>query len=186
MLIESVEKLAKKMQRGYFKKPTKAAAEKDTGEDYSVADRKRGNRRPMLTSAEKVDIVHQIVVQHKMVRDVAKVHRISTVHANWLVTIAKKKPKFIDEIFYKENVSAQKRAHIEKVVKDMVKDNEFIDSCKAVLKKVKSDLKPSAEASGMSISEAETRLVMRDMGMKYRKVKHIAMSANSQRSLVLR
>ena len=176
----AIEKLAKKMQRGYFKKPTKLAAEKDTGEDQSVADRKRGNRRAMLTPAEKVDIVHQVLVQHRMVKDIAKANRVTPMHVGMLVSRAKKNPKFIAEIFNKEENSGQKQERIEKVVQEMVQKDEFIDSCKAVVKRTNIELQDSA------VSEAETRKVMLAMGMKYRKVHHIAMSANSERSLVLR
>ena len=40
--------------------------------------------------------------------------------------------------------------------------------------------------SKLNISETEIRKTMIDMGLKFRKVNHIAMSANSERSLVLR
>ena len=144
MLIQSIEKLAKKMQRGYFKKPQQPSTEKEISEDYSVADRKRGSRRPMLTPTEKLDVVHQIVVQHKMVREVAKEHRITSMHANVLVMKAKKKPRLIAEIFNKEIASAQKRERIEMVVNNMVQNDEFIDSCKAVLTKVNSEMSTNA------------------------------------------
>jgi len=38
----------------------------------------------------------------------------------------------------------------------------------------------------VKVTEHFARKIMNDIGMRYRKVNHIAMSANSQRSLVLR
>ena len=37
-----------------------------------------------------------------------------------------------------------------------------------------------------TFTQHETRHIMKDLGYKFRKVNHIAMSANSERSLVLR
>lgn len=37
-----------------------------------------------------------------------------------------------------------------------------------------------------TVTSAEARSIMRDMGLRYKKVQHIAMTANSERSLVLR
>ena len=65
----------------------------------------------------------------------------------------------------------------------MIKENAFIDSSKMVAKQVE-ELHGSDEI--FKNTELLARKVMKDMRMRYRKVTHIAMSANSQRSLVLR
>ena len=44
----------------------------------------------------------------------------------------------------------------------------------------------SGNQGNIEIKESEACKIMRDLGMRYRKVQHIALSANSQRSLVLR
>ena len=61
----------------------------------------------------------------------------------------------------------------------MIKDDAFVDSCQAVIIK-------SAEQDGPKCTEREVRLVMKAMGMTYRKVKHIPIGANSNRNLILR
>ena len=65
----------------------------------------------------------------------------------------------------------------------MIKENAFIDSSKMVANKVE-ELHGADES--VKNTELLARKVMKDMRMRYRKVTHIAMSANSQRSLVLR
>ena len=68
---------------------------------------------------------------------------------------------------------------VQKVLNDMNEKDVFIDSCKSVGEVVNQNnvhvCKPK-----------EIRKIMKDLGYKYRKVNHIAMSANSERSLVLR
>ena len=68
---------------------------------------------------------------------------------------------------------------IEETVTELVNQNSFIDSCKQVKDIVN-------EQNEIQVSEEEARKCMRDIGMRYKKVKHIAMTANSDRSLVLR
>ena len=61
----------------------------------------------------------------------------------------------------------------------MADKDEFIDSCQFVMNRVN-------ENSVHEHAPHEIRKCMKDLGFKYRKVNHIAMSANSERSLVLR
>ena len=72
----------------------------------------------------------------------------------------------------------------------MVDKNVFIDSCKQVVEKSEALHQAAGAAGGavkdLSLQPGETCKIMRDLGMRYRKVHHIALSANSQRSMVLR
>ena len=61
----------------------------------------------------------------------------------------------------------------------MADRNEFIDSCESVTEIVNQN-------STRGIARHEVRKIMKDLGFKFKKVKHIAMTANSERSMVLR
>ena len=76
-----------------------------------------------------------------------------------------------------------KHDRVEAVVRKLIDEDVFIDSTKMVVEKVREQDSP---VEAVSVTENQAREVMKDMKMKYRKVNHIAMSANSQRSLVLR
>jgi len=125
-----------------------------------------------------------------MNKDVAKEFRVGVNTVSKLVSKASKNPRFIDELFSKQELKSIKYSEVEDVVNTMIDNNEFIDSCKYVTNKV-NEFKLSSSNSDdpvyrPDITETEIRIIMKDMGLKYRKVNHIAMSANSERSLVLR
>ena len=65
------------------------------------------------------------------------------------------------------------------MVETMAEENDFIDSCDYVLKVVNQDFEHVC-------TRDEVRKVIKELGFRYKKVKHIAMTANSERSLVLR
>ena len=75
---------------------------------------------------------------------------------------------------------------------DLVAQDGFIDSCKMVLDKVRTvSSKPNTDSEFRKLvledlTEWEVQTVMKDKGLRYKKVAQIAMSANSERSLVLR
>ena len=85
----------------------------------------------------------------------------------------------MQELFHKRDLKDEKFEAVKAVLDDMVQKNEFIDSCEYVTKRVN-------ENSGSTIQQTKVRQIMKNLGFKYRKVNHIAMSANSERSLVLR
>ena len=85
---------------------------------------------------EKLDIVHESIVGLMMHKDIAKVHRVSVATVGMLVSKAKRKPKFIQELFIKEDIQRFKQDKVESVVQGMVEANEFIDSFKTVATKV--------------------------------------------------
>ena len=55
-----------------------------------------------------------------------------------------------------------------------------------VIKKIEEDQIEVADADKLKIKEHEACKIMRGLGMRFVKVHHIALSANSERSLVLR
>ena len=65
------------------------------------------------------------------------------------------------------------------MVDNLNETDEFIDSSEHVMNLVNGK-------GGLQVSSRETLAVLKQMGMRYRKVKHVPLKANSERNLVLR
>ena len=102
----------------------------------SLITQKKGRKRPTLTTAEKTEIVYQAVVKMRMVKEIAKKHRVSQATVNMLVSKAKKKPDFIKDLVERDEDKEDKFKRVEAAVKEMAEKNEFIDSCEFVMNKV--------------------------------------------------
>ena len=62
----------------------------------------------------------------------------------------------------------------------MIEEDSFIDSAESIKKKVIAD-------KGVTTKETEVRSVLKkDLGMRFRKLKHVTFKANSINNLVLR
>jgi hypothetical protein len=186
-------KTTKKINRGYARKSQHGSSGKASGSrDLSIKDYKRGRRRPTLTQQEKLEIAHQCIVGQRKWADVAKEHRVSVGTVSMLVTKVKRKPQVISELFVLRDLKGQKQNIVEGVVDSLTRSNAFIDSCTSVVDKVKRVDVGNTEASIMKaevikdIKADEVRKTMLEMGLRYKKVNQIAMTANSERSLVLR
>ena len=132
-----------------------------------------------MTTAEKCDMVYQAVVKRKLIKDIAKENRVTPNTVNMLVANATRKPNYISELYAKDDDKQEKFERVEAMVKDMAKNHEFIDSCETVMEKFK-------ENEVQKVHPSFIRKVMLDIGFKYKKVNQIALSANSERSMVLR
>ena len=64
-------------------------------------------------------------------------------------------------------------------MEELVAEDAFIDSAEQVMKLVN-------QKEGVNVKYSETLKVLKQMGMKYRKVKHVPLRANSERNMVLR
>ena len=71
-----------------------------------------------------------------MTKDIAKEHRISQSLVRVIISKAKRKPKFIKELFSNDDIKEQKLNNVDKVIKEMTDKDVFIDSCQSVMKKV--------------------------------------------------
>ena len=98
--------------------------------------RKKARKRGTLSLGDKVDIVHQVLVEHEMVADVAKEYRVSQQVVQILVTKARKKKGFFEELLAIKDVKAIRRQVISEVVAGLVKDDAFIDSVASVVEAV--------------------------------------------------
>ena len=81
----------------------------------------------------------------KMTKDIAKEHRISQSLVRVLKSKAKRKPKFIKELFTRDDIKEQKLDDVDEVLKDMTAKDVFIDSCQSVMKKVNENAVHSCE-----------------------------------------
>jgi hypothetical protein len=183
-LTASMEKLSQRMHKGYF---SKHEPKVDCGfekMDLSSAEFKKGSKRPMLTQAEKLEIIHSAVIKLMKYKDIAKQFRVTVATVGMLVSKARKKPKFMDELFAKQDLRQLKTSRVQQVVNDMTSNDAFIDSCKCVVAKTNetfedSNSDTSVPAYSLTVTAAETRSIMKGMGLKFKKVHHIAMTANS-------
>ena len=141
--------------------------------------RKKGCRRPTLTTGEKLTIIHAAIVLQLPWKEITKEHRVSMATVGMLVGKAKRNPKFISEIHSKQNTWAAKEAVIMKAVEQLIKEDAFVDSCQAVVTR-------TLELGVPDCTEREAMKVMKAVGMRYRKVKHVPINANSNRNLILR
>ena len=94
---------------------------------------RKGRRRPNLTLKEKSSIAHEVLVQHKKVKVVAKEYRISCGAVNQLIHKAKKKPKYFKELMSAEEIKEKKFNRVKEVVEAMIEKDDFIDSCDSVM-----------------------------------------------------
>jgi hypothetical protein len=81
---------------------------------------------------------------------------------------------------------------VSKVINELISKDAFIDSCEQVLKKVQASderskiLVQRSRNSKFLVTITDVNKIMRKMGLRYRKVTHIANSANSPTSKILR
>ena len=177
-----MSKLAIKADKGYFCRKYLQDKSKldDFAEEVPHRMRKRSKRRPKILLEEKVEIVHQVLVEHEMVADVAKEHRVSVQVVQVLVNKASKHKDYLSEQITARQVSQLKRQIIADLVAQMVEEDDFIDSVASVRDAVEEEV-------DVAVTEAEVRAVMvEDLGMSYRKVKPLSLQANCEKNIILR
>ena len=131
-----IQKLGIKIHKGYFKPYEERMKMSDFDEDVPIPMRKRKRRNCNISQNEKLDIIHDVLVQHTNVNIVAKRYRISYSAVKSLISKAKKNPTFISEIFAKPTIKDLKYEIISKVVNELISRDAFIDSCEHVLQKI--------------------------------------------------
>ena len=81
-------------------------------------------------------MVYEALVENRKYKEIAKRHRVTIGTVSVLVSKAKRKPKFMSEIFDKRDLKEEKFEAIKAVVEDMALRDEFIDSIQSVTNKV--------------------------------------------------
>jgi hypothetical protein len=83
----------------------------------------------MLTTGEKLGIIHDAIVKQLPWKDICKEHRVSMSTIGILVGKAKGKPEFLADIHSKEEAWSAKEAAITIAVDQLIEEDSFIDSC---------------------------------------------------------
>ena len=86
------------MHKGYFNKKVNTDADENYDLDKSPLDRRKGSRRAVLTTKEKLDIAHAVIIEHREVKEIAKEYRVTCALVRHYVSKIKKTPGFIREI----------------------------------------------------------------------------------------
>ena len=142
--------------------------------------RKRLKKRGLLTVAEKIHIVHKVLVDHEKQNEVAREFRVGAVTVNQLVRKVEKKQLLLDEVILKQGEAEDHKNKIVSVVKEMNDNNAFIDSAGTVLKVLE-------ENHQIKAKQKEICSIMKhDLGMSYKKVLPVSIHANSPKNLVCR
>ena len=112
--------------------------------------------------------------------EVAREHRVSQQVIAHLMMKAKKNKEFLQELFDKRDVVANRRDLIKNHVEELNGKREVIDSAAHVIKSL-------TKQQEIKTSEAEVRDVMKyELGMRYKKIKTVSLHSNSEKNLVLR
>jgi len=77
---------------------------------------------------EKIQIVHQVLIQNDNQAAVAKEFRTSQCVVSRLITAAMKKPAFLKELIAERDDAEQQREHLAGIVDEMNQKDVFIDS----------------------------------------------------------
>ena len=121
-----------------------------------------------------------MIIDKEIYKNVAKEFRVNlTVVAKYVIK-AKKNIKFFEDLLSNKREEHARRRDIEDVVRRMNEEDSFIDSAESVKKKALAE-------RGVVTNEREVRSVLKeDLGMRFKKLKHITFKANSVNNLVLR
>ena len=109
-----------------------------------------------------------------------------------LISKAKKNPDFVAEIYSKPNMATLKYDIVSKVINQLISKDTFIDNCDQVLELVYEQderarmLVHRNRQDVYLINKTDVNKIVKEMGLRYRKVKHIANTANSTTGKILR
>ena len=128
----------------------------------------------------RIQIVHEVLVQHRLQREVAAKHRVSIATVSSLCKKAQNNQSFLKELVADREAKAERRRQIGQTVLEMNQLNVFVDSARSVKKVL-------LEGLDMEASERQIRTIMgEDLGMRYRKILPVSIHGNSEKNLVLR
>jgi hypothetical protein len=177
-----ISRLARRISRGEFRDNAleKQQLRPDFNQSVAVNSRKRSKRRGPLTTSEKVDIVHRVLISYEKHAEIAREYRVTNQVIAHLMMKAKKNKQFLQELFEQRDQVAARREIIQSHVEGLNARREVIDSAAHVIKSLYKE-------HPIKTTEQEVRDVMRkELGMRYRKIKQVSLHSNSEKNLVLR
>ena len=171
--------MAKRIHEGYKEYTRPKVKDGSIAEDIPHGHRRKGSKRGKLTLEEVLNILYRVVVEKQPNKDVAKEFRASPSRISSLVCKGRLNPKFLAEMYEARDKRLAKEKQIEEFVGELNGREHFIDSAHSIVSRIQDEL-------ALTVKVAEVRKVMKEMGMRYKKVVHIPLKANSERNLVLR
>ena len=173
--------ITKVQQRGATKESAEQNfAHHDFKEAPRLGPRSKSRGGKHLSITEKIQIVHDVIVQHKLLREVAADYQITVSEVSLLSRKAQKNKKFLKDLISQKEESESRKSIIELKLRELNQGNAFLDSAQSVKATLKKDL-------GLEASEFEIKKIMREeLGMRFRKVIPISIHGNSAKNLVLR
>lgn len=69
----------------------------DFKEPIPIDMRKKSNKRGPLTVADKINIVHKVLIEHELYKDVAREYRVGVMTVQHLLKKVKDNKRFLDE-----------------------------------------------------------------------------------------
>jgi len=100
----------------------------ESSERVAPGRRYQRRKRNQLRVLEKIQIVHQVLIQNDNQAAVAKEFRTSQCVVSRLITAAMKKPAFLKELIAERDDAEQQREHLAGIVDEMNQKDVFIDS----------------------------------------------------------
>ena len=97
-----------------------------------------------LSIGDKIEIVHEVLVGHRLQRDVAAAYQITPARVCSLCKRAEKDRSFLREMMEARELGERRRQSIGQKIIEMNEHNVFVDSADSVQKALKEDLKVHA------------------------------------------
>ena len=142
--------------------------------------RKRGRKRSKLTTRDKIQIVHKVLCQHHTVKEVAKEYRISQPYTSLLVTKAKKKPGFLDEIAANDQLELDFREKVAVSVNGYIQENKPLHNVKEIQEKLLEDY-------DLVVKDTKLRNILhKELRMRYTMISSTSWQGNAPKNLILR
>ena len=179
---QTVRRHAKKVRARGSEAPRISECEYNEGYllDRSGIRTWRKVKRCSLTVAEKIQIVHEVIVNHEKYADVSLKYHISNGRISNLVTLARKNKAFLHDLMGRAASKEARSQVIEDKVTELVGASRFIDSVDTVRDALPIDQEKP-------FKNWEILHVMRSrLKMKYKKVVPMSIHANSEKNRVLR
>ena len=88
-------------------------------DNTALSSRHRSKRRGPLTIAERIDIVHRVMIGHEKHSELAREHRVTAAVIGKVVIKAKKNPKFLKALLEKKDEKSQRREAIKEATEEL-------------------------------------------------------------------
>ena len=142
--------------------------------------RRRSNRRPRLSTSDKVEIVHKVINQHHSHKEVAKEFRVTQGYVALLCSKTRKNPKFFGELVTKDTRKEQFKETVVNILTNYIEGKKMIYSVQQLQEKL-------LDEHSIRIKPWKLKEIMRDeLKLRYRKIVGTSWQGNSPQNLILR